>query len=272
MYGSIFRCYPCWWIGIIYSFYLSSSIARAPLEKKQFRQKKFLPSSCADVSEAPILRAPFSLPFHRIFPNIIFYAYIAAGQNPFPLLFLQENQQLVSICFSLLVLSLGRSKGQRKRREARWQHVGNEAKILFTKRNPCYQESSKWCGRMKYRTTTQTTVMTNASIGNQGSTQWAGNQRPGNRGSGVGLMMHRAQCETAFTKINQNFWHLRKLTLYWDEWALQLFSANRSKLRQHFCERTSVARICNNWNELFVCAHLRVIRSTAFCENTWKKV
>ena len=115
-------------------FYLPSSIARAPLlEKKQFQKKKFLPSSCADVSEAPILRAPFSLPFHRIFPNIIFYAYIAAGKNPFPLLFLQENQQLVSICFSLLVLSLGRSKGQRKRREARWQHVGNEAKIFFTK-------------------------------------------------------------------------------------------------------------------------------------------
>ena len=98
--------------------------------KKKFKRSKV---KVADVSAAPILRAPFSLPFHRIFPNIIFYAYIAAGKNPFPLLFLQENQQLVSICFSLLVLSLGRSKGQRKRREARWQHVGNEAKIFFTK-------------------------------------------------------------------------------------------------------------------------------------------
>ena len=43
---------------------------------KKFKKSK---SCCllvaADVSEAPILRAPFSLPFHRIFPNIIFYAY-----------------------------------------------------------------------------------------------------------------------------------------------------------------------------------------------------
>ena len=205
--------------------------------KNNSRRKSFC------LLDAPMYQKPqFSAPhfpshFTEYSPISSFMLIAAAGKP----VSITSPPREPTISLNLLLLActiIGSKQGTKKKKRSPMTTCGKWSKDIFHKRNPCYQESSKWCGRMKYRTTTQTTVMTNASIGNQGSTQWAGNQRPGNRGSGVGLMMHRAQCETAFTKINQNFWHLRKLTLYWDEWALQLFSANRSKLRQHFCERT----------------------------------
>ena len=181
---------------------------------------------------------PIFPPISQNIPQYHLLRLYCGWQKPVSITF-PPREPTISLNLLLLACTIiGSKQGTKKKKRSPMTTCGKWSKDIFHKRNPCYQESSKWCGRMKYRTTTQTTVMTNASIGNQGSTQWAGNQRPGNRGSGVGLMMHRAQCETAFAKINQNFWHLRKLTLYWDEWALQLFSANRSKLRQHFCERT----------------------------------
>ena len=47
-----------------------------------------------------------------------------------------------------------------------------------------------------------------------------------------------AQCETAFTKINQNFWHLRKFTVYSESELCSIFCESFRITATHFCEKT----------------------------------
>ena len=78
----------------------------------------------------------------------------------------------------------------------------------------------------------------------------------------LGLMMQEGHCETAFAEINQNFWHLRKLTVYSESELCSYFL----RIVQNYCSvpprKLLVSSICNISKGLFVAAQNAVTQTS----------
>ena len=116
---------------------------------------------------------PIFPPISQNIPQYHLLCLLRGCSHPFPFLLFQEKPQSLSIVEEKVLKSE--------------TTCGKWSKDIFDKRNRCHQESGKWCGRMKYRRTTQTTVMTVLSIAT------IKEEEKLNGESGGRLMMHRAR-------------------------------------------------------------------------------